>query len=162
RGVQQRGEQVVAGAHRVDVAGEVQVEVLHRHHLRQAAAGCPSLDAEHGAERGLAQAEQRIPADRAHSLSERYRRGGLALARPGGSDAGYADELAVRDVVHAVEDAQRHLRLVAAVGLELLGQQAASLGDRFDRLELGVLSDLQARLTQLPYLLVSYSPPPRP
>ena len=36
RGVEHRGEQVVGGADRVDVAGEVQVEVLHRHDLGHA------------------------------------------------------------------------------------------------------------------------------
>ena len=38
--------------------------------------------------------------------------------------AGDADELAVRRVAQAVEHPERDLRLVAAVGLELVGQQA--------------------------------------
>ena len=55
--VEHRGEQVVRGADRVDVAGEVEVHVLHRHDLRVAAAGRAALDPEHRAERRLAQAE---------------------------------------------------------------------------------------------------------
>ena len=39
RRVEQRGEQIVGGADRVDVAGEVEVEVLHRYDLGQPAAG---------------------------------------------------------------------------------------------------------------------------
>ena len=49
RGVEHRREQVVGRADRVDVAGEVQVEVLHRHDLGHAAAGGAALDAEHRA-----------------------------------------------------------------------------------------------------------------
>ena len=63
RGVEHRREQVVGRADRVDVAGEVEVEVLHRHDLRHAAAGGAALDAEHRAERRLAQAGDRPLAD---------------------------------------------------------------------------------------------------
>ena len=63
RGVEHRGEQVVGGADGVDVAGEVEVEVLHRHDLGQAAAGGAALDAEHRPERRLAQAQHRALAD---------------------------------------------------------------------------------------------------
>ena len=53
--IQHRGEQVVRGAYGVEVAGEVQVYVLHGHDLGVAAARGAALDAEYGAERGLAQ-----------------------------------------------------------------------------------------------------------
>ena len=49
-GIDERREQVVRGRDRVHVAGEVKVDVLHRHDLRVAAAGGASLDAEDGAE----------------------------------------------------------------------------------------------------------------
>ena len=61
--VEHRGEQVVRGADRVDVAGEVEVEVLHRHDLRVAAARRAALDPEDRAERRLAQAEHGLLAD---------------------------------------------------------------------------------------------------
>ncbi len=71
------GEQVVRGADRMDVAGEVEVQVLHRDDLGVATAGGAALDPEDGAERGLAQAEDRFPADLAEALRERDRRGRL-------------------------------------------------------------------------------------
>ena len=111
RGVEQRGQQVVGGADRVDVAGEVEVEVLHRHDLGHAAAGGAALDAEHGAERRLAQAQQRVLADVAEALGERHGRGGLALPRLGRRHAGHADELAVGRVLEPVERAQRDFAL---------------------------------------------------
>ena len=69
--LEHRGEQVVRRADRVDVAGEVEVQVLHRHDLRVPAAGRAALDPEHRAERRLAQAQHRALAD----LAEALRRG---------------------------------------------------------------------------------------
>ena len=65
-----RREEVVRGADRVDVAGEVEVEVLHRHDLGVAGTGRAALDPEHGPERRLAQAEDGVAADRAEALRE--------------------------------------------------------------------------------------------
>ena len=61
--VDQRREQVVSQRDRGEVAGEMQVDVLHRHDLRVAAAGGAALHAEHRAQRRLAQADQRLLAD---------------------------------------------------------------------------------------------------
>ena len=55
--VDQRRQQVVRGADRVEVAGEMQVDVLHRHHLGVTAAGSAAFHAERGVERRLAQAQ---------------------------------------------------------------------------------------------------------
>ena len=57
--VDERRRQVVGAADRVDVAGQVEVEVLHRDHLAVAAAGGAALDAEDRAHRGLADARRR-------------------------------------------------------------------------------------------------------
>ena len=54
--VEQRAEQVVRGGDGVDVAGEVEVDVVGRDERRLAAAGAAALDAEDRAERRLAQA----------------------------------------------------------------------------------------------------------
>ena len=54
--VEHGGEQVVRRADGVKVAGEVQVDVLHRHDLRVAAAGRAALASEYRAERRLATA----------------------------------------------------------------------------------------------------------
>ena len=163
RGVEQRGEQVVGGPDRVDVAGEVEVQVLHRHHLGHAAAGGAALDAEDRAERRLAQAQERVLADVAEPLRQADGRGRLALARLRRRDTGDADDLPVRHVLHPVEHAERDLGLEAAVGLELVGRQARALGDRLDRQKLGLLRDLQAALHwRSSLVIISGSPPLRP
>ena len=79
--VDQRGEQVVRERDRGEVAGEVEVDVLHRHHLRVAAAGRAALHAEHRAERRLAQADDRLLADAVERIAQADRRGRLAFAR---------------------------------------------------------------------------------
>ena len=123
---------LLRGRDRVDVAGEVEVEVLHRHDLRVAAAGRAALDAEDRPERRLAQAEDRPLADLAEPLRERDGRRRLALARRRGRDRRDVDDLRVGPVAEALEGRQLDLGLVAAVQLDLVGLQpgARDLGDR--------------------------------
>ena len=78
--VDQRRQQIVRRGDGVEVAGEVQIDVLHRHHLGVAAAGGAALHAEAGPERRLAQAQHRLLADVVERVGEADRRGGLALA----------------------------------------------------------------------------------
>jgi hypothetical protein len=99
RGVDHRGEQVVGGADRMDVAREVEVEVLHRHNLGKAAARRATLDPEHRADRRLAQAGHRVLADHPEALGQADQRGGLTLAGAGRRHAGDADDLRVLDVL---------------------------------------------------------------
>src|SRR5262249_55227861 len=66
--VDQRGEQVVRGADGMEIAGEMQINVLHRHDLGIAAAGGPALDAEAWAERGLANTQHRLFAEIIESI----------------------------------------------------------------------------------------------
>ena len=72
--------QVVGRGDGVDVAGEVEVDVLHGDHLGVAAAGRSALDAEARAQRGLAQRADGLLADlvEAHGQTDVGR--GLALA----------------------------------------------------------------------------------
>ena len=64
-GVERRGQEVVRGLHGVEVAVEVQVDLLHRHDLRVAAAVAAALDAPDRTHAGLAQAEHDVRADAA-------------------------------------------------------------------------------------------------
>ena len=86
--VQHGAQQVVCRCDGVHIAGKVQVDVLHRHDLGIAAAGSTALDAEHGAERRLTQAEHRFFAQRVHSVRQTDARRGLAFARGRGADGG--------------------------------------------------------------------------
>src|SRR6185503_20360414 len=55
--VEERGPEVVGRADRVDVAGQVEVEIGHRNDLAVAPAGGPALDPEDRPQRRLADAD---------------------------------------------------------------------------------------------------------
>jgi len=144
-GVDGGGEEVVGRADRVDVAGEVEVEVLHGHDLGVSAARGAALDAEGGALGGLADAGEDVLADVVECLAQADGRDGLALAEGGGGDGGDVDVLAVGLFGEAVEDGELYLGLDVAIELELVALNAGGLGDLDDRLEGGCLSDIQIR-----------------
>ena len=148
--VDQRREQIVRGADGVEVAGEMEVDVLHRHDLRVAAAGGAALHAEARAERRLAQAQHRLLADVIERVGEPDGGGGLALARRRRRDRGDQDQLAVRLVLERLDVVHRHLGLVVAVGIEVLRRDAELLArDVHDRPLLGGLGDFDVGFRRL-------------
>ena len=155
--VQHRGQQVVRRADGVEVAGEVQVDVLHRHNLRVAAAGRAALHAEHRAEARLAQREDRVLADAAHAVGQAHARGGLALARRGRGDGGDQHQLAVGRVV-LIQKIVIHLRLVVAVKLQVLFGNARSLRDLADVLHFTRLRDFDIGQISHDRILLMSSP----
>ncbi len=142
-GVEHRGQQVVGGADGVHVPREMEVDVLHRDDLRVPAAGRAALDSEHRPDRRLPQACERVDADLGETLCEADQRRRLALAHARRRDAGHAHQLAVGTFAQTVQDAERHLRLVAPVELDLVGLQAGLQRDLLDRLRLRLLGDLE-------------------
>ena len=98
RVVDRGGEQVVGGGHGVQVAGEVQVDVVGRLDDREPTAGPAALDPEDRPHRGLAQGDGRARAAGAHRLGQPDRRGRLALARGGRGHARHEHQFALRRV----------------------------------------------------------------
>jgi len=130
-------QQVVGSADGVDVAGKVQVDILHGHDLGIAAAGRAALDAEHRAEGRLTQAEHRLFAQGVHGVRQADAGGGLALTGGGGADGGHQNQLALGLV--ALGQLMVDLGLVVAVGDDVLTLQA-QLGCNFgDGLHFGGL-----------------------
>ncbi len=122
--VDHRCEQVVGRADRVDVAGEVEVDLLHRHHLCAPAAGATALEAEDRPERGLPQAEHRLLADRAEPLGERDRGRRLALPEPGRRHRRDRDDPAVGHPGKPVDRGELDLGSVRAVREHLVGLES--------------------------------------
>ena len=134
------GQQVVGRADGVQVAGEVQVDILHGHYLCVSAAGCAALDTEHGAEGRLTQAEHGLFAQSVHGIGQTHAGGGFALARRGGADGGDEDQLAL--LFGIVDQAVIDLGLVAAIGNHVLIGKAQLGGDLGDGSHFGFLCDL--------------------
>ena len=139
--VQHCGQQVVCRADGVEVAGKVQVNVLHGHHLGVSAAGSPALDAEHRAQRGLAQGGDGVFADLPQAVGQAHGGGGLALARRGGGDGGDKDQLSVGLIRHVTQKGVVDLGLVVAVGLPVFFVHAGRFGDLADSLHLTALGN---------------------
>ena len=129
----------------VEVAGEVQVDLLHRHDLGIAAAGGPALHAEAGAERGLAQGDHRLLADPVQPVAQADRGGGLALAGRGRGDRGHQHKAAVGTVRVLGDPAQVELGDVATVMEQRRVRDIHPLGHGLDRLQLGRARDLDIR-----------------
>ena len=132
--VDHRRQQIVRRRDGVEVAGEVEVDVLHRHDLGVAAAGRAALDAEARPERGLAQAHHRLLADAVEAVAETDGRRRLAFAGRRRADGGDENELAVLGVLQAVDVLEGDLGLRRAVGNERVGRNADLGGDFGDRL----------------------------
>jgi hypothetical protein len=114
--VDQRRQQVVRQGNCVEIAGEVQVDVFHRHHLRMAAARSPALHAEHRPQRGLAQRDHAALADAIQRVAQAHHGGGLALARRRRADRRHQHQLAARPAL-LVQQGEVDLRLVVPVRL---------------------------------------------
>ena len=132
--VEHRRQQVVGRRDGVEVAGQVQVELLHRDDLAVATTGGAALDAERRAHRGLAQADHRLAADAGHRLAESDRGGGLALAERRGRDRRDDDVLGRWAVGELVDRLQPDLRQARPVRLQQVLTDAELGGDLGQRL----------------------------
>ena len=126
------------------ITGEVQVDVLHGDDLCVAAAGSAALDAEHGAEGRLTQAEHGLFAQSVHGIGQTYAGGGFALTGRGGADGSDKDQLAL--LFGIVDQAVIDLGLVAAIGDHTFVLQTQLSCDLGNRLHFGFLRDLDIGL----------------
>ena len=127
----------------MNVAGQMEIELLHRDDLAVAAARGAALDSESGALARLAHARENFLAQmRAERLAQADGRGGLAFAERRGRDRGDDDVFPVGTIFQAVADREMHLRLVLAVQLQLVRENARFRGDLVNRNGRGSLSDV--------------------
>jgi len=91
--VEQGSYHVVGAGHGVEVAGEVEVYLIHREHLRIASSCRAAFHAETGTERRLTERNDGVFADAVHAESKPDAHGCLADARLCGRDGCDEDEL---------------------------------------------------------------------
>ena len=138
--VEQRREQVVGRSDGVEVAGEVQVDVLHGDDLGVSAACGTALDAEHRAQAGLAQRNDGVLAALLQRVGQAHRGGGLALAGRRGVDGRHEHQLA-RRVLLVAQQVVVHLSLRGSVLLQVLLGHTRLLRDGADGLRSRCLGD---------------------
>ena len=142
-GVEHGRAHVVGCGHRVHVAGEVEVEQLHGHHLAVAAAGRAPFDAERRPQGGLANGDSGPLVDVAEPLAQPHGCGGLALAQRGGSDGRHHYVAGPGPVGQRLDGVQADLGRSRPVGLQHLGWDAGFLGDLGQRSEIRPAGDLK-------------------
>ena len=121
-------QQVVGGTDGMEVAGKVQVDVLHGDDLGPTATGGTTLHAKHGTERRLAQGHGALDAATTQTVGQADGRGGLALAGGRGVDSGHEDELGLM-ISWLVEQGVVDLSLVEAVRNQVFYVDAGVLGN---------------------------------
>ena len=142
--VQHGGQQIVGRADGVEVAGKVEVDVLHGHHLGIAAAGGAALDAEHRPQRRLPQRHHGLLAKTPQGVGKADGGGGFALSGGGRIDGGDQDQLAVVSLF-LTQKPGVHLSLVTAVRFQIRLIHARFTGDVGDGAQGGGLRDLNIR-----------------
>ena len=126
---------------RVKITGEVEVDVLHGHHLGVAAPGSAAFDAENRTQGGFPQGYHGFLANLPQAVRQTHSSGGLSLASGGGGDGGNQDQLAVGGLT-VLEEPIVHLGLVVAIGLQILFCHTQLTGNVLDGLHLTGLGDL--------------------
>ena len=138
--IDQRRQQVMGDADGVKVAGEVKVDVFHRHYLGVAAAGGAALHAEARPQGRFAEAEGHLLADPVERIAKADGRRRLAFAGRRRSDGGDQDQLAVRLVVQGIDEIKRYLGLGRAEMMQVLFPNPQLGADAGTRLHLGFAS----------------------
>ena len=132
--VEHCGQQIVGRGDGVEVAGEMQVDVGHRHDLRLAATGGAALLAKARSETGLAERDRRLLAEAVEGIAQADRGRGLALASLGRADRRHQDELARLAALQGLDERGIELRLVPAIGLQRIARYAQPRRDIDHRL----------------------------
>ena len=139
--VQHGGAEVVGRADGVEVPGEVEVDVLHGHHLGVASPGRAALHAEDGAQGGLPQGYQDALSQAAEGVGQAHGGGGFPLPGGGGVDGGDENQLPVAPRA-LPEEAGVHLGLVVSIEFQVLGVHPGGGGNLPDGAHLAGLGDL--------------------
>ena len=120
--VDQRRQQIMSRGNRVEIAGEMQVDIGHRRNLRIAAAGRAALGAETRSERWFAKRENRLASDQVERVGKPDRGCRLALACRGRVDRGDQNQFAARRL--SCWRGNIELGFEAAIRLDIIGIDA--------------------------------------
>ena len=131
---------------RVEIAGEMEVDVLHWDHLGVAAARSASLAPEAGAEAGLPQTHNGPLADSAKGIRQPHRRGRLAFASGRGGDGGDEYQLAVGPLRQRVQEVHSELGLRPPIGGQRLLRNTQLAGNLSDGKRVRFTRDLDITL----------------
>ena len=128
----------------MEVTSEVEVDILHGHHLGIPAAGGAALDTEHWSHGGLPQSHHGVLADTAQRVSKAHSHRGLALSGRSGGDSGHQNQLAV-GAAALLEQTVIHFRLISSVQFQICLVDPGGRGNLGNRLHLASLRNFNIR-----------------
>src|ERR1043166_5471636 len=134
--VEQGSEQGMRARDGVEVAREVEIDVVHRDDLGISPSGGAALHAEHRPEAWLTDAQRDLLAHAAQRLREANGYGAFSLARRRRVRGRDDDEAAAN---WTRRDLDRNLRLVLAIQIEIVAPESQFGGDILDGSHLGAL-----------------------
>ena len=132
--VEQSGNHVVGRGDRMEVASEVEVDLVHRQHLSVTATGSTAFLTEAGTERRLTQCHDSILADGIHAERQTHAYRRLADAGLGGTDSGHEDEVVLAHGFF-LDGVDVHLGDVLTIAFSLLRVDTQLPDDVVDRTE---------------------------
>lgn len=126
-------QQIVAGANRVRVARQMQIDILHGDNLSPTTPRAAAFDAEDRSERWLTERDDGPPANsiEAHRESDRGRR--LAFSERGRVDGCHQYVSAEWLLPETLERRKTDLAFVPPIGMQLVRRQSEPFGNFLDR-----------------------------
>ena len=97
--IQERSDEVVSRCDGVEVASEVEVDILRGQHLSVATTCSTTLHTEAGTQRGLTQRDDSLLADVVKTHAEADAHGGLTYTRLGSGDGGNEDKVVLSNLM---------------------------------------------------------------
>ena len=131
--INHRCQQVVCRADRMEVTGEMQVDVFHRNNLCVSAAGCTALNAEYRAKGWLTKRYHNVLSKLLHSVSQTYGGRGLSFSCRSRVDRCYQNQFSVLFIC-LLQEIVIDLRFVLSVLLQVFLVNARFLRDFGNRL----------------------------
>ena len=120
----------------MEIAREVEVDVLHRQDLCVSASRSTALHTETRSERWFAKDRDRLLSDFVQTERQTDGDGSLTNACLGGRDGSNEDEVVLADAL-LVDEVERDFGDVAAVVEDFIARDAEAFGDVFDFLQRG-------------------------
>ena len=143
--VQKSGNHIVCRSHGMHVTGEMEVDLLHRHHLGVSAACSSTLHSEAWAEGWLAEGNNRILADLVKPESKTYGYGGLADTGLCGGDRCDKNQFAL-GYLFLVNKRTWHLRHIVSVLGYFLFRNSDTFGNFCDSAHFNASCNFDVRL----------------
>ena len=129
--VHHRAQQIIGGRNGMKIPSEMEVDVLHRQHLRVSPTGGAALHSKAGTKTRLSQADHGALVEEIQGIAQSDRRCGFSFPSRSGCDCSNKNELTVRTVCKLGNVVHRNLGYVMPVQMQVVKLDAEFLASDF-------------------------------